>query len=125
MDTSSYDEVLATAFSKYSQHGFDLDEADGRHKQERERAESWHKCIAWAIDELDISSIDKLQLFSQCVMDLDSTLERMRRVSGVVDLEGNAMLYGEDMGVNRYNRTLADWEAQENARKRAGRPLEV
>ena len=73
METNSYDEVLKSAFDKYS-HNNNYSEHDAEHL---------HKCIAFTIDELDISSIDKLLLFSQCVINLESTLERMERLAGI------------------------------------------
>ena len=84
METSHFeDEVLKSAFNKYSQHNFDMDHADSLSAIERERIENWHKCLAWAIDELDLSPIDKLQLFSQCVLDIESTITRMRSIVGI------------------------------------------
>jgi hypothetical protein len=37
--------------------------------------------------------------------------------SAADSLLGNAMLYSEDLAANRYNRVLAGWQANENARQ--------
>jgi hypothetical protein len=80
METNRDDDVLKSAYQNYVQHNFDMDEAEDRRNAEKKRVENWHKCIAWAIDELDIASLSKMQLLSKAVLNLESTLARMNSV---------------------------------------------
>jgi len=68
------------AWNKYRSNSFDMDEAEDRAALERKRIQNWHKCIAWTIDGIDIPSLHKLFVFSNCVIDLENTIVRMRRV---------------------------------------------
>lgn len=71
-------EIFKAAQTYRVKNNFDMDEADLNRHLEKTREGHWHHSLALAVDDLDLSSLKKLELFSECIRNMDSEILCLR-----------------------------------------------
>jgi len=67
MSDSIFEKIIEDAQCYHRKNSYDIDEMDMRRMLEDTQEKNWHHSLALAVNILEISSIEKLRLFSECI----------------------------------------------------------
>ena len=77
MTTRSLSEIFESAQGHHKRNGYDIAEAVELSHLEAERILHWHHSLALAINNLEITSLEKLEVFSECILNLGRELSHL------------------------------------------------
>ena len=77
MSNSNLSEIFVAAQGYHCKNGYDLSECDLFRHYEEQREQHWHHSLALAVDDLELTSFEKLNIFSDCIRNLGNELSRL------------------------------------------------